>query len=141
MKTLATLFIALFLSINFSNAQEDATGQTITVTINNITNNNGHVLLSLHTKDTFMKGPGVQNTKAEIVDGNITATFKNVIAGTYAVMALHDENDNNAMDFEDNGMPKESYGMSNNQMSYGQPQFATAKFDVATEDLEMNIRF
>ena len=56
-------------------------------------------------------------------------------------MALHDENDNNAMDFEDNGMPKESYGMSNNPMSYGPPQFATAKFEVASEDLEMNIRF
>lgn len=141
MRTITTLFIALFLSINFSNAQENTKGQTITVTIKNITNNKGHVLLSLHTKDTFMKGPGVQNTKAEIVDGIITATFKNVIPGTYAVMALHDENDNNTMDFEDNGMPKESYGMSNNPMSYGPPQFATAKFDVATEDLEMNIRF
>ncbi|TBM99724.1 DUF2141 domain-containing protein [Hyunsoonleella flava] len=141
MRTLTTLFIALFLSINFSNAQEDTTGQTVTVTINNITNNNGHVLLSLHTKDTFMKGPGIKSVKSEIVDGKITATFENISPGTYAVMALHDENDNNTMDFEDNGMPKESYGMSNNPMSYGPPQFATAKFDLATEDLEMNIRF
>lgn len=140
MKTLSTLIIALVLSINFSNAQ-DTTGKTITVTINNITNNNGHVLLSLHTKDTFMKGPGIKNAKSKIEDGKITATFENVAPGTYAIMALHDENDNNAMDFEDSGMPKESYGMSNNPMSYGPPQFATAKFEITTEDLDMNIRF
>lgn len=140
MKTLSTLIIALFLSINFINAQ-DTTGKTITVTINNITNNKGHVLLSLHTESTFMKGAGIQNAKSEIIDGKVTATFQNVTPGTYAIMALHDENDNNAMDFEDNGMPKESYGVSNNHMSFGPPQFATAKFDVSNEDLEMKIRF
>ncbi|GGD27697.1 DUF2141 domain-containing protein [Hyunsoonleella pacifica] len=140
MKTLSTLFIALFLSINLSNAQE-TTGKTITVTINNITNNNGHVLLSLHTENTFMKGPGIMNAKSEIIDGKITVTFKNVIPGTYAIMTLHDENDNNAMDFDDSGMPKESYGMSNNPMSYGPPQYASAKFNMTKDDLEMKIRF
>ncbi|MGC6431350.1 MAG: DUF2141 domain-containing protein [Jejuia sp.] len=139
MKRLSTLIITLFLSINFSNAQDE--GKTITVTIENITNNNGHVLLSLHTESTFMKGAGIQNAKTKIIDGKITATFKNVTPGTYAIMALHDENDNNAMDFEANGMPKEDYGMSNNSMSFGPPQFAEAKFDMAKEDLEMNIKF
>lgn len=141
MKTLSTLFIALFLTVNFSNAQATENGNTITVSIDNITNNNGSVVLALHTQETFMRGPGIKNTKSEIVDGKIKVTFENVAPGTYAVMALHDENDNHAMDFEDNGMPKESYGMSNNPMSYGPPQFATAKFEVASEDLEMNIRF
>ncbi len=140
MKTLSTLIIALLVSINFSFAQE-TNGKTITVTINNITNNNGHVLLSLHTESTFMKGAGIQNAKSIIEDGKITANFENVAPGTYAIMALHDENDNNAMDFEDNGMPKESYGMSNNPMSYGPPQFAFAKFDMAQDNLEMQIKF
>lgn len=140
MKTLSTLVIALFLGINFSVAQESE-GKTITVTINNINNNNGHVLLSLHTESTFMKGAGIQNSKNKIVDGKITATFKNVVPGTYAIMALHDANDNNTMDFEANGMPKEDYGMSNNPMSYGPPQFAQAKFNVTKEDLEMTIKF
>ncbi|GAB1857200.1 hypothetical protein MHTCC0001_20360 [Flavobacteriaceae bacterium MHTCC 0001] len=141
MKTLSTLIIALFLSINLSNAQEDAKGKTITVTINNISNNNGHVLLSLHTEDTFMKGRGLQNTKSKIIDGKISVTFENVAPGTYAIIALHDENDNNAMDFDESGMPQESYGVSNNPMSFGPPQFARAKFELTTEDLEMTIRF
>ncbi len=56
-------------------------------------------------------------------------------------MALHDENENNQMDFEDNGMPKKSYDMSNNSMSFGSPQFATAKFEFTNKNLEMNIIF
>ena len=43
------------------------------------------------------------------------------------------------MDFEDNGMPKESYGMSNNPIGFGPPQFSTAKFELENKNLEMNI--
>lgn len=140
MKTL-TLIIALVLSVNFSNAQEAKDGKTITVTIENITNNNGSVILGLHTEDTFMKGQGIANAESKIVDGKVTVTFENVEAGTYAIMALHDENDNKRMDFQDNGMPKESYGMSNNPVSYGPPQYASAKFELKDQDLDLKIIF
>jgi uncharacterized protein (DUF2141 family) len=140
MKTLS-LIIALLLSSTFSYAQEEENGKSITVTIENITNNNGNVLLSLHTEDTFMKGPGIQNLESKIVDGKISITFENVKPGTYAIMALHDENENRRMDFEDNGMPKESYGTSNNNMSFGPPQYSQSKFDLKDEDLEMKIIF
>ena len=56
-------------------------------------------------------------------------------------MVLHDENDNQRMDFEDNGMPKESYGMSNNPRSFGPPIFDDAKFDVDKDDVKLSIRF
>jgi len=138
MKTL-TLIIALVVSVNFSNAQDTKKGQTITVTIENITNNNGHIVLGLHTEDTFMKGQGIASAQSKIVDGKITVTFENVAVGTYAILALHDENDNKKMDFQTNGMPKESYGMSNNPVNYGPPQFATAKFELNVEDLKFNV--
>lgn len=140
MKTLS-LLIALVLTFNFTNAQENETDKTITVTIENITSNKGQVILSLHTEDTFMKGPGIQNIESKITDGKVSITFKNVKPGTYAIMALHDENENRRMDFEDNGMPKESYGMSNNSMSFGPPQYATAKFNFENKPIEMNIIF
>lgn len=140
MKTL-TLIIALVLSVNFSNAQDNENGKTITVTIENIVNNNGKVILGLHTEDTFMKGQGIKSAESEIVEGKITVTFENVESGTYAIMALHDENDNKRMDFQENGMPKESYGMSNNPVMYGPPQYASAKFDLNDEDLDLKIIF
>lgn len=140
MKTL-TLIIALALTVNFSNAQDTKTGNDITVIIENITNNNGNVLLGLHTAETFMKGQGIKTVEANIVDGKITVTFKNIEAGTYAIMALHDENKNKRMDYLETGMPKESYGMSNNTMSYGPPQFSTAKFELKNENLDFKITF
>lgn len=140
MKTILS-FIVLAISVTFSHAQEVKQGKTITVTINKITNNNGHVLLSLNTEDTFMKGQGIQSIKSKIVDGKVVATFKNVQPGTYAIIALHDENDNNNMDFDTNGMPKESYGTSGNTLEFAPPQFDTSKFNVNQEDLEMAIIF
>ena len=45
------------------------------------------------------------------------------------------------MDFQDNGMPLEDYGVSNNPMSYGPPQFDAAKFVVADKNVTLVIRF
>ena len=133
MKTLS-LIIALLLTVTFTNAQEAEKGKSITVQ-----SNSGHVLISLHTENTFMKGNGIVDKKSKIIDGKVSVTFENVEEGTYAILVLHDANDNNHMDFEPNGMPKESFGASNNSMSFGPPQFSMAKFDVDDEDLEMKI--
>jgi len=135
---LLTSVLLLMTSFGFS---QEIKGQYITVTIDNVPSNEGQVLISLHTSETFMKGKGIQNLECEIKDGIVTFTFKNVANGTYAIMTLHDANDNKQMDFEANGMPKESYGMSNNEMTFGQPNFADANFDVKDEDLTYNIRF
>ncbi|GAB4163215.1 MAG: hypothetical protein Tsb0033_23230 [Winogradskyella sp.] len=132
--TLALAFTALF-----SFAQEE--GITITVTIDNVTSNEGKVLMSLHTSETFMKGKGIQDAESTIEDGKVTITFTNVLPGEYAILALHDKNDNQRMDFQENGMPKESFGSSNNVMAMGPPQYDDAKFTVAGEDLALNIRF
>lgn len=139
-----TLIICFTLITCFGHAQETLAtekGITITVTVDNLTSDEGQANFALHTADTFMKGPGIKNKVSEIKDGRVTITFKNVPAGTYAVLGLHDANRNNRMDYEANGMPKESYGTSGNNMSYGPPQFDTAKFVVANENLNMNIRF
>lgn len=139
MKTL-TLFLALSFCALATYAQDSLKTFTITVKIDNALNNNGHALIGLHNESTFMKGQGIQNAKSEIAEGKVVITFENVTPGVYAIMVLHDENDNSRMDFEPNGMPKESYGMSNNPMLYGAPTFNDAKFEL-TEDKEIVIRF
>jgi uncharacterized protein (DUF2141 family) len=139
MKNLAIYTAFLFL-MNFGFSQE-VKGQNITVTIDNVLSNEGKVLLSLHTTDTFMKGPGIQNLESTIIDGKVSFTFENVAKGEYAIMALHDANDNKQMDFQTNGMPKESYGMSGNEMSFGPPNFGDAKFEIKDEDVSFIIRF
>ena len=134
------LTIALVLTSVFSFSQEDK-GISITVTVENVKNDNGKASFALHTEDTFMKGGGIMNTETTIKDGKVVITFENVQPGEYAVMALHDENENGRMDFRENGMPLESYGTSNNVMAFGPPIYDDAKFNVEDKDLKLNIRF
>ncbi|MGN7513752.1 MAG: DUF2141 domain-containing protein [Allomuricauda sp.] len=139
MKTVTLALSFFFVSI-IAMAQEK-TGIDITITIDNITSNEGKVLAGLHTEDTFMKGQGLQNLQSSIKGGKVTLTFTNVSPGNYAIMAMHDANENNRMDYQANGIPLENYGMSGNDMAMGPPTFNSAKFTVGDEDLEMNIRF
>ncbi|MBU2929464.1 DUF2141 domain-containing protein [Winogradskyella psychrotolerans] len=135
------LTLAIILTALFGHTQEDDRGITITITIDNVINDNGKVMTALHTSETFMKGKGLQNAETEIKDGKVTIIFKNVLPGEYAIMTMHDANDNKRMDFQDNGMPLESYGISNNVMSFGPPNYDEAKFIVEDKDLDLNIRF
>ena len=139
MKTLGFILGCVFTSF-IANAQEN-NSINIEVTIDNIVSNEGKVLLSLHTVDTFMKGAGIQQVQSSIVDGKVAFTLENVPAGEYAIMALHDLNSNMQMDFEANGMPKENYGMSGSDMRMGPPTFNNAKFEVTDQDLEFEIQF
>ena len=134
------LFFALSLSTIAQTEQNNETGQTITVTVNNVKNNTGQVIFGLHNNQTWMKTQGIQNTSTKIENNIATVTFKNVKPGTYAVMVLHDENINIRMDFK-NGMPLENYGMTNNPLSYGPPQYSDAKFEVTNQDLDFKVRF
>ena len=139
MRTFVFVLCTLISSL-FANAQETQ-GATITVTIDNIVNDEGKVMIALHSNETFMRGEGIMSQESTIADGKVEFTFEGVPVGTYAIMALHDANNNNKMDYEANGMPKESYGMSGNEMTMGPPNFEMVKFNVTDEDLEFNIRF
>ena len=136
---LLILKLALVVTTTFSYAQNS--GQTITVTIDNVISDDGKVLLALHTKETFMKGNGIAAAESYITDGKITVSFNNVVPGEDAILVLHDANDNGRMDYQETGMPLESYGTSNNPMFYGPPEYEEAKFEVTNKDLDLKIKF
>ncbi len=138
MKTIA-LILGLVLTTVTGSAQESE-GVTVTVTIENVLSDEGKVIGSLHTEQTFMKGPGIVNKEMDATKGELTLTFNNVSNGTFALMLLHDKNENNRMDFESNGMPKENYATSG-ETTYGPPSFNDSKFVVADKNLEFRIRF
>ena len=138
MKNLILTF-TFTLSTLLSFSQTD--GITITVSVDNLTSDKGIVAFALHTKETFMRGEGVMNTGSAIEKGKVVVTFKNVQPGEYAIIGLHDVNENGRMDYRENGMPLEGFGTSNNVMAFGPPQYDDAKFKVEDKDLEFNIRF
>jgi uncharacterized protein (DUF2141 family) len=133
-KTILTL--ALLFTAFFCNAQDT---YTLTVEVPNAASDEGMMVIGLYTEAQFMRAAPETDANVKIKDGKAVAELKNVKPGTYAVMVLHDKNGNNQMDFESNGMPKEAYGMSNNPMSYGPPQFSDAAIEVK-EDQKIVIR-
>ncbi len=141
MKTIAFLLVSFFVSF-FTHAQKTTTTQgiKITVTVPNVPGSNGDVFFGLYTQDTFMKAGPIKAESSIIKDGIATVIFKDIPQGEYAISCFYDANGNKRMDFEPNGMPKESYGVSNNNMSYGPPVWEDAKFVVAKEDLALTIR-
>ncbi len=137
MKILVTLLVtaALFLSTTIT-----AQTKTITVTIENITSDKGKVGYALYNKDNFMKKP-IMGKESTIKNGKTTVVFENILPGEYAITCYHDKNNNDRMDFAANGMPLEDYGASNNNMSFGPPNYNDAKFVVADKNVSLNIKF
>ena len=112
----------------------------ITATVVNVSGSKGKVSFALHNKTTFMKEP-LQAKTAEIIDGKSTVVFEGIEPGEYAIICLHDKNENNKMDFAPSGMPLEDYGASNNVMNFGPPTFSDSKFTIADKDLTLEIKF
>ena len=141
MKTIlltVTFILTTFLLTAQSKTEIATEGTSITVTVP-IKSTTGKVIFGLHNETTFMK-EALVGLSSEIKDGFAKVTFTNVTPGTYGIVVLHDKNDNKRMDFEPSGMPKEAFGVSNNVMVMGPPQWNDAKFEVADTPIEMEIR-
>ncbi|MEI6950056.1 DUF2141 domain-containing protein [Paraflavisolibacter sp. H34] len=73
-----------------------------------------------------------------------TVQFENLPDGRYALALFHDANNNNRMDKNFLGIPREGYGASRNQLPFAAaPGFKENAFDVAgtaTVRLEIRIR-
>lgn len=132
---------ALLLLATTGISAQSAQGVTVSVTLENVGNNQGEILAGLHTAETFMKGMGIQNFKAEAREGALSFSFEHVPPGAYAISVLHDLNGNFQMDYEPNGMPGEPYAMSGDQVKMGPPVFSRVRFQVEEEDLELSLRF
>lgn len=137
--TIVLIFSTIFLS-NAQESFENLEGRSIKVTVPNALSNKGKISYALFIKENFRKQPLFAKT-AIIENGKSTVIFEKVPTGEYAIICFHDENNNNRMDFQENGMPKESYGTSNNPMNFGPPQFDSSKFEVAENDLSLEIKF
>ncbi|MFZ9387334.1 MAG: DUF2141 domain-containing protein [Chitinophagaceae bacterium] len=117
----------------------------IKLSITNLRNNNGHVLVSL-----FKDGAGYpddvakafRTAKLEILDKKATVLFSGLPSGSYAISILHDENNDQRMNKSFLGLPKEGYGFSNNVIgAFGPPGYNRASFRHASNTLtQVSIR-
>jgi len=114
----------------------------IKVTVPNVSNSEGMVVVALYnSSESFLSREPLAVKVSKIVEGKITVVFEDVAPGTYAVVCLHDKNQNERMDFDANGMPLEDYGSSNNSMQMGPPNFDASKFTVENKSLDLTVKF
>jgi uncharacterized protein (DUF2141 family) len=134
------ILFVLFLISCFTLKAQESSGVEISVTIPNVPGDKGKVMISLYNQDNFLREP-LQKATSAVENNRASVVFKNVEPGTYAIAAFHDKNENGKIDMDEQGRPVEAYGVSNNPMSFGPPQWNSARFEVGTDPLEFEIRF
>lgn len=81
--------------------------------------------------ESFLLQAHLQESGAVGEDGSFSAEFVGLDAGEYAIVVVHDANDNGVYDAGMFGFGGESVGYSNNASSWlGRPGFDDAKFTV-----------
>ena len=129
-----TALIAALLAVSLPpavRADDPAPGGDITVTVSTLRNLDGHIICALFdSAEGFDKRLPAMKLTVSVAAPTTTCVFHGVQAGTYAVTAVHDENDNGQLDKNFFGMPKEGYGVSNNHTyamhgpAFGESQFS-----------------
>lgn len=111
---------------------------TLTVQAKGFASDKGEAAIAVYRDaDAFpMKiEKSVAKVRVKIVGGEAKAEFANLPAGRYAVAVYHDANNNNKMDTNFLGIPKEATGASRNPKArMGPPKFADASFDFPTAE-------
>lgn len=117
---------------------------TLTVRITGFRNVKGKVKIALYRdakgfpSDT---SSAVASQSFEIDPQTLSATavFKDIPQGVYAASVFHDENGSGKMEFSEQGMPLDGYGISNNPDGPPTPEQASFKVDQAECTIEIKM--
>jgi uncharacterized protein (DUF2141 family) len=129
------ILTAVILVSGFVSAQK----VDLEVKMSGFKNSTGKVKVGLYNSEkTFLKSTMLSLT-SEIKNNQSIAIFKDLEIGEYAVSIYHDENENDVMDKNFMGIPKEDYASSNNAKGVmGPPKYQDAKIALK-EDAKIEI--
>jgi len=132
------LLVALALLLSAGHAR----AARIVVTIDGIRSAKGDIFVALFNQATgFPDGDfSIAHAKEKASAGAVTVTFENVVPGTYAVGAYHDENGNGRLDTNLIGYPIEGYALSNGiRAVIARPRFVDASFALREESKQVTL--
>ena len=125
-----TLFFALLMIIAGSTITIAQESYKLSVTVSEIQNITGNILLMVCNEENFMKG-SVKIGMTKVEGEKATIEIDELPAGEYAIMLFQDENGNYQPDKDERGVPTESFGFSGDVASLMQaPTFDQCKFTV-----------
>ncbi len=106
---------------------------TLTIEIINLKNNDGQILMQLYDENQNK----IKGAYGNIHNHKCIITFDKLKAQKYAFKYFHDDNNNNNLETNWLGIPKEGYGFSNNATGlFGPPAFEKWIFELHS-DLKM----
>ena len=130
------LFIITTISSNNVFSQEENSIYYITdlrgdisleMEINNLQSNNGPLYIRILDEN---ENPVIVGT-SPVINYSARISFDSISPGKYAIQFFHDENENQKMDFNLIGIPKEKFGSSNNvKPILGPPKFEKLLFNL-----------
>lgn len=135
MKNNLLQYLLLGIVIIFISTSSNLTGQLV-VSVSNIKSVEGELYIALYGDSiSFMNtNKAVQKISIPVTSDILSFSFNDVAPGTYAISLFQDMNGNAILDTNDNGMPAESYGFSNNAKGkFGPPTFAKASFSISAD--------
>ena len=128
------IFNFLFLNVIFS--QEETSKYYITdlrgnisleMQINNLKSNKGPLYIRILDEN---ENPVIVGTSS-VINYSSKISFDSISPGKYAIQFFHDENENQKMDFNLIGIPKEKFGSSNDvKPILGPPKFEKMLFEI-----------
>lgn len=107
-----------------------ALAQDVRVEVSGLRNASGTVYVAVCTEPEFLQPACAHFGRAPAGEGSVVVLVEDVPPGTYAVQAVHDENDNGTLD-RPGFLPSEGMGFSRDaRMRMGPPRFADAAFEL-----------
>ena len=127
----------LYLNVTFSQEENnkfyitDLRGDiSLEMEINNLESNKGPIYIRILDEN---ENPVIVGT-SQVINHSAEISFDSIFPGKYAIQFFHDENENQKMDFNLIGIPKEKFGSSNDvKPVLGPPKFEKMLFNL-TED-------
>ncbi|RZA32177.1 MAG: DUF2141 domain-containing protein [Lysobacteraceae bacterium] len=113
---------------------------TVEVRVTNVAGGKGKVNVAVCDRERFLK-QCVYSASAPARAGETVVSLKDIPAGTWAVLAYQDVNENNELDRNFIGIPKENYGFSRDAAGrFGPPGFDDAAIAVTDGTTTATIR-
>lgn len=137
------MILSQYLIILFSLFAQPSTS-TLELEIGEFRNTDGHVLISVFDNENDYPENGEKafvNKKVKVTQKVHTITIEDLPQGEYAIVFLHDENDNEEMDTNFVGAPEEGYGASNDAVNtFSAPKYKDAKFLLNGEKKSLKLK-
>jgi len=142
LKILTILLLASYLTASSKVAEK---GNTLNLTISNIRNDQGQILISLFNQAEGFPSDSTKAFRTFLLEAKVPAVnlvIESLNPGEYAIAVVHDENRNLKPDFNLVGAPVEGYAASGANKRFSAPKFATSKFTVKNSmSLEIGMNY